>query len=103
MPKKTAPGDSALAALTPFLSGAARLDRQPGTAAAAINAAGPPLTDNSADTARKVQAAALEPVARLIPPSLPHDLLQSVVLVYSELSSRRHAMQSFIRRRHDSE
>jgi hypothetical protein len=44
-----------------------------------------------------VQAANLEPVARSVPAGLPHDLLQSVILVYSDQSSRRHAMQSFAR------
>jgi hypothetical protein len=42
-----------------------------------------------------VQAATLEPVAHAVPAGLPPDLLQSVILVYSDLSSRRHALQSF--------
>jgi hypothetical protein len=42
-----------------------------------------------------VRAAELAPVAEAIPAGLPHDLLQSVILAYSDLSSRRAAMQSF--------
>jgi hypothetical protein len=42
-----------------------------------------------------VQAAAPGPVAQTIPAGLPRDVLQSVILVYSDLSSRRLAMESF--------
>ncbi|WP_436498955.1 hypothetical protein [Actinokineospora sp. HUAS TT18] len=81
--------------LAAFLSAATTLDRQLHDAAAAINAAGPPWTGIGPQAARAVTAADLTPTARAIPAGLPHDLLQSVILVYSDLSSRRHAMSSF--------
>ncbi|MEI8406618.1 MULTISPECIES: hypothetical protein [unclassified Kribbella] len=86
---------SAVAALEPFLSSAATLDRQLRAAAAAINASGPPWTDVSPTVARAVRAADLDPVAGAIPAGMPHDLLQSVILVLSDLSSRRSALTSF--------
>jgi len=42
-----------------------------------------------------VRAAHPEPVAEATPAGLPRELLQSVVFAYSELSSRRAAMESF--------
>ncbi|WP_439657922.1 hypothetical protein ACSHWB_36810 [Lentzea sp. HUAS TT2] len=86
---------SAAEGLAAFLSAAATLDQQLHDASAAINAAGPPWTHTGPEVARVVTAADLAPVARAIPPGLPHDLQQSVILVYSDLSSRRHAMTSF--------
>lgn len=94
-PTATASQPSAIEALAPFLSAAATLDGQLQEAATAINAAGPPWTNASPEVADLVTAADLEPVARAIPAGLPPDLLQSVILVYSELSSRRNAMASF--------
>lgn len=91
----TALEPSAVEVLEPFLAAAETLDAQLQAAATAINAGGPPWTGVSQEMADAVQAAALEPVAETIPPGLPHDLLQSVILVYSDLSSRRHAMESF--------
>lgn len=86
---------SAAEDLAAFLSAAATLDEQLHKAAAAINAAGPPWAGIGPEVARVVTAADLAPVARTIPAGLPHDLQQSVILVYSDLSSRRHAMTSF--------
>lgn len=86
---------SAAEALGPFLAGAARTDRRLTEAAAAINASGPPWTAISDDVARKVHAASPESLGRTIPAGVPHDLLQSVVLVLSDLESRWHAMGSF--------
>jgi hypothetical protein len=86
---------SALRALRPFLTAAAELDRQLQEAATAINAAGPPWTTITPSVAAKVRAADLKPVARRIPAGLPAGLQQAVVLVYSDLSSRRHAISSF--------
>jgi len=77
------------------LSAAVRLDRQLHAAASAINASGPPWTSISTDVARKVQAADLSPVARAVPAGLPSELQRSVILVYSDLSSRRHSMAGF--------
>jgi hypothetical protein len=91
----TALEPSAADVLTPFLAAAETLDAQLRAAATAINAGGPPWTGVSQEMADAVQAAALEPVAETIPPGLPDDLLQSVILVYSDLSSRRHAIESF--------
>lgn len=86
---------SAAEDLAAFLSAAATLDQQLHDAAAAINAAGPPWAGTGPEVARSVTAAGLAPVARTIPAGLPHDLQQSVILVCSGLSSRRHAMTSF--------
>lgn len=86
---------SAADALAPFFSAAATLDAQLKDAATAINSTGPPWTAVSQDVADAVRAAALEPVAQAIPAGLPRELLQSVILVYSDLTSRRYAMQSF--------
>ena len=82
-------------ALAPFFSAVTTLDSQLSDAATAINGSGPPWTTIDSHAAAAVQAAALEPVAEAIPAGLPPDLLQSVVLVYSDLSSRRHAMTGF--------
>jgi hypothetical protein len=86
---------SAMEDLAAFLSAAATLDGQLHEAAAAINAAGPPWTDVDPELADLVSAAELEPVAQAVPAGLPPDLLQSVILVYSDLASRRYAMASF--------
>ena len=86
---------SAAEALDPFFAAATRLDQQLKTAAAAINATGPPWEQISADVASKVRAADLGPVSRAIPAGLPHDLQESVILVLSDLTSRRMAMESF--------
>jgi hypothetical protein len=86
---------SAAEDLGAFFEAAARLDQQLQTAAAAINATGPPWEQITADVARKVRAADLGPVSRAIPAGLPHDLQQSVILVLSDLASRRMAMESF--------
>lgn len=95
IPTPTATQPSAVEDLAAFLSAAATMDGQLQDAAAAINAAGPPWTDVDPEVARLVNAAEIEPVARAIPNGLPPDLLQSVVLVYSDLASRRAAMGGF--------
>jgi hypothetical protein len=81
--------------LEPFFTAAATTDGLISDAAAAINAAGPPWATISADVADAVGAADPDTVAATIPAGLPPDLLQSVILVYSDLVSRRAAMQSF--------
>ncbi len=86
---------SAADALAPFFAAVDRLDDQLHTAAAAINATGPPWERISADVAGKVRAADLSPVSGAIPAGLPGDLQQSVILVLSDLASRRMAMESF--------
>lgn len=91
----TQPAPSAAEDMAPFFAAAVTLDQQLHTAAAAINATGPPWEQITADVARKVQAADLGPVSRAIPAGLPHDLQQSVILVLSDLTSRRLAMESF--------
>jgi hypothetical protein len=50
------------------------------------------VTDELAAT---VRAADLDAVTATIPAGLPHDLLEAVMLPYSELSSRSAAMKSF--------
>jgi hypothetical protein len=94
-PPTTTVQASAADVLGPFLAASATLDDQLHAAATAINGGGPPWTGVSQEMADAVRAAALEPVAKTIPAGLPRDLLTSVILVYSDLSSRRHAMQSF--------
>jgi hypothetical protein len=91
----TQPAPSAAEDLAPFFAATVRLDQQLKTAAAAINATGPPWERITADVASKVQAADLGPVSRAVPAGLPHDLQQAVILVLSDLTSRRMAMQSF--------
>lgn len=91
----TQPAPSAAEDMAPFFAAAVTLDQQLQTAAAAIDATGPPWEQITADVARTVQAADLGPVSRAIPAGLPHDLQQSVILVLSDLTSRRMAMQSF--------
>jgi hypothetical protein len=86
---------SAAEALGPFFAAAVTLDQQLKTAAGAINATGPPWEQISADVASKVRAADLGPVSRAIPAGLPHDLQEAVILVLSDLTSRRLAMESF--------
>jgi hypothetical protein len=86
---------SAAEALGPFFAAAVTLDQQLQTAAAAINATGPPWEKITGVVASKVQAADLGPASRAIPAGLPHDLQESVILVLSDLTSRRMAMQSF--------
>ncbi|MER7246915.1 hypothetical protein [Kribbella sp. NPDC000426] len=91
----TTPTASATTALEPFLSAAVTLDRQLQAAAAAINASGPPWSSVGPSVARSVRTADLGPVSRAIPAGLPQSLQQSVVLVLSDLSSRRYALASF--------
>jgi hypothetical protein len=90
-----APQPTAAQLLEPFFAAAVTMDDQLRTAAAAINAAGPPWDAVADDLARQVQAADIEVVDRTIPAGLPAELLRSVILVYSDLSSRRAAMESF--------
>jgi hypothetical protein len=91
----TQPGPSATEALDPFFAAADTLDRQLQAAAAAINASGPPWEEVGDDIASAVRAADLDPVERTISAGLPHDLQQAVILVFSDLASRRMAMHSF--------
>lgn len=81
--------------LAPFLSAAATMDEQLHAAADAINGAGPPWEAVTETVAGTVRAADPALVAATIPAGLPDDLLQAVILVYSDLASRRAAMQSF--------
>jgi hypothetical protein len=86
---------SAADSLARFFSAATKLDKQLRAAAASINAAGPPWTAVSRRTAELVTAAELQPVAHAIPAGLPSGLRSAVILTYSDLSSRRHALASF--------
>ena len=86
---------TAATTLGPFLTAAATLDRQLRAAATTINAAGMPWRTISDAVAQTVRAADLAPVANAMPAGLPPDLLRSVVLVYSDLASRRFAMADF--------
>ncbi len=86
---------SALGVMAPFLAAAATMDDQLHTAAAAINSSGPPFTTVSAGVASAVQAADIDAVAAEIPAGLPNPLLRQTILVYSDLVSRRAAMQGF--------
>ena len=95
----TQPTATALAQLQPFLTAAGRMDRQLHAAARAVNAAGPPWVVVSPELARTVEAARLEAVARTIPAGMPDDLPLATLTVYSDLSSRRAAMDSFTNER----
>jgi hypothetical protein len=85
----------AVGVLAPFFSAAAAVDDQLHAAADAINGAGPPWETVTEDVAGTVRAADAAVVAGTVPAGLPDDLLRSVILVYSDLASRRAAMQSF--------
>lgn len=87
--------DSALAQLQPFLSAARRTDDRLHAAARAINAAGPPWVAISAELAQKVRVADPDAVAVTVPAGMPSDLLLSTLTVFSDLASRRAAMESF--------
>ncbi|HEY8543663.1 MAG TPA: hypothetical protein VIL36_01400, partial [Acidimicrobiales bacterium] len=91
----TAPTASALDGLTPFLDAAADLDARLHDAAEAINGVGPPWPEVPASVAEKVTAADVTAVARTVPAGLPPDLLEATILVYSDLVSRRGALQGF--------
>ena len=86
---------TAATALAPFFTAATTLDRQLHAAAAAINRSGPPWPAVSDTVAAAVRAADLAPVATSIPAGLPTGLRRSVVLVYSDLASRRYAVADF--------
>lgn len=86
---------NAAAALSRFFTAATTLDAQLHDAATAINGTGPPWTAVTEPVARKVRAADLVPVGRAIPAGMPRELVRSVVLVYSDLVSRRYAMADF--------
>jgi hypothetical protein len=86
---------SAADTLAPFFAAAETMDQQLRDAAAAINGAGPPWDTVSEELASAVRAADIGAVTATIPAGLPHELLEAVMLPYSELSSRRAAMQSF--------
>jgi hypothetical protein len=93
MPRPNQP--TAATALAPFFAAATTLDRQLHAAASAINRSGPPWPTVSPAVAKAVRTADLAPVATSLPAGLPAGLLRSVVLVYSDLASRRYAMADF--------
>lgn len=91
----TTVGSSAADDLAAFFSAADAMDDQLQAAADAINGTGPPWTAISEDVATTVATADLGPVVVAIPAGLPPELLRPVILVTSDLSSRRAAMESF--------
>jgi hypothetical protein len=91
----TTVGPSAADGLEPFFSAATSLDAQLHDAAEAINGAGPPWPEVPDSVVDAVTTADIVPVGRSIPAGLPPDLLRASVLVYSDLVSRRAAMQGF--------
>jgi hypothetical protein len=86
---------SALDSLEPFLAAAATMDDHLRAAARAINGSGLPFTVVTDDVATDVQTADPGAVAAEIPAGMPTDLLEQTILVYSDLASRRAAMESF--------
>jgi hypothetical protein len=82
-------------ALDDFIAAAGTLDAQLKTAAAAINAIGPPWDEVTAEVAEAVRTADFAPVAATIPAGLPDDMRLRVMTAYSDLVSRRAAMQTF--------
>ena len=89
------PRATALPQLRPFITAATRMDRQLHTAARAINAAGPPWKAISPTLARTVMTADIHAIERALPAGLPDELRLATLIVYSDLSSRRAAMESF--------
>ena len=86
---------SAYDQLAPFFAAARRMDEQLHTAAANINAAGPPWYVLDESVAQSVRAANFENVRTTIPGGMDPALLRQVLVVYSELLSRRAAMTGF--------
>jgi hypothetical protein len=91
----TSPGATALPQLRAFIAAAARMDDRLHAAARAINAAGPPWKAVSPALARTVNAADIEEIDRALPAGLPDELRLATLIVHSDLSSRRAAMESF--------
>jgi hypothetical protein len=94
-PTTTSAAPSAYDQLGPFFAAARRMDEQLHTAAANINAAGPPWYVLDEKVASSVRAADEKKVLVTIPGGMPPELLRQVVMVYSELVSRRAAMTGF--------
>ena len=94
-PDRTGPASTATDTLESFMAAAKTLDNQLHAAAATINAAGPPWVAISDEVRDSVRDAEIGPVANAIPAGMPDELLQSVIAVYSDLVSRRGAMESF--------
>lgn len=92
-PREREPGGTD--ALDAFLGAAETLDAQLRAAAAAINGTGPPWNEITDQVAASVQAADISRVARTIPAGLPDELRRLVFTAYSDLVSRRAAMESF--------
>jgi len=81
--------------LAAFIDAANALDAKLKAAAAAINGAGPPWPMVSGSVAAAVQAADVDALARTIPAGMPDALRTKTFVVYSELVSRRYAMNEF--------
>lgn len=97
-PPSAAPSETASAApdLAPFVARAALVDEQLRTAAARINAAVTPGTfEVDAATAGAVMAADPETAFALLPAGMPQELLDAAITVYSDLATRRAAMNGF--------
>lgn len=91
----TTPRATALPQLRPFIAAATRMDQQLHVAARAINAAGPPWKTISPTLTSTVMAADIHVIDRALPAGLPDELRRATLTVYSDLSSRRAAMESF--------
>ncbi|MDY7102283.1 MAG: hypothetical protein S0880_13945 [Actinomycetota bacterium] len=88
-------GPTAAEQLEPFFAGAAAVDAELRAAARAINASGPPWDVATEEAANHVRAADVDAVAATLPAGMPDDLMAAAILVYSDLASRRAAMQDF--------
>ena len=97
LPTQTAitPAPSAHDQLESFFDAARRMDEQLHTAAANINAAGPPWYVLDESVASSVRAADETKVRVTIPGGMPPELLRQVFVVYSELVGRHAAMTGF--------
>jgi hypothetical protein len=93
---------TATAALAGFFAASRTLDGQLRAAATAINGAGPPWPTIGDQVRTVVRDAEITPAATAIPAGMPDRLRQTVLVVYSDLVSRRQAMASFTHLR-DSE
>lgn len=93
---ETSQAPSAAADLAPFVAQAARVDERLRAAAARINAVVTPGTfEVDAATAAAVGAADPQTAFDLLPAGMPADLLDAAITVYSDLATRRAAMNPF--------
>jgi hypothetical protein len=96
-PSNTPPGPSAADQLAGFLAAAGRMDVQIRTAAALINTGiGPQSIRLTGATVEAVKAIDPQALARTIPGAMPARLQQQVLLLFSDLASRRYSFNEVL-------